>query len=79
MNDYSEPSVFHSLQQQEQDRLRNENEQLLEIEKSTKALKDFLDSYHKIQPAYIHLANEAYFSILTQFLIENGFPRGGNR
>ena len=42
--------------------------QIIEVQKSAKALKDFLDSSDRIQPAYQQMATEQYCAILCDYL-----------
>ncbi len=46
---------------------QNHNNQIEEVKKSVKALKDFLESSVKIQPQYQQMAMEAYCAVLTEY------------
>ena len=56
--------------QQYQEALQQQNHinQVIEIQKSAKALKDFLDCVDKIQPAYQQMASAEYCGILLGYL-----------
>ena len=42
-------------------------DQLSEVQKSAKALKDFLDGIDKIEPAYQKMASEAFCAIIIEY------------
>lgn len=50
---------------------QNHNNQIEEVQKSVKALKDFLDSKDKIQPQYQQMAMQAYSAVLAEYLYKN--------
>ncbi len=50
---------------------QNHNNQIEEVQKSVKALKDFLDSKDKIQPKYQQMAMQAYCAVLAEYLYKN--------
>ncbi len=50
---------------------QNHNNQIEEVKKSVKALKDFLESSDKIQPQYRQMAMEAYCAVLTDYFLKN--------
>ncbi len=50
---------------------QNHNNQIEEVQKSVKALKDFLDSKDKIQPQYQQMATQAYCAVLAEYLYKN--------
>lgn len=53
---------------QQQAQQQNHMNQIIEVQKSAKALKDFLDSTDKIQPEYQQMANAEYCAILCEYL-----------
>ena len=42
--------------------------QLSEVQKSAKALNDFLDGIDKIEPAYQKIASEVFCSIILEYI-----------
>lgn len=56
------------IQQQAMLQQQNHVNQVIEVQKSAKALKDFLDSSDKIQPEYQQMANAEYCTILCDYL-----------
>ncbi len=56
------------IQQQAMLQQQNHVNQVIEVQKSAKALKDFLDSSDKIQPEYQQMANAEYCAILCDYL-----------
>ncbi len=47
---------------------QNHINQVYEVQKSAKALKDFLDGADKIQPAYQQMANAEYCAVLYEYM-----------
>lgn len=45
--------------------------QLVEVQKCAKALKDFLDSVDKIGPAYQKTASETFCSIILDYIVRH--------
>ncbi len=50
---------------------QNHYNQIEEVQKSVKALKDFLDSKDKIQPQYQQMARQAYCTVLAEYFGKN--------
>ena len=46
--------------------------QVSEVQKSAKALKDFLESFDKIEPHYQQLANSEYCGVLFEYFRKHG-------
>ena len=68
MNPFYEIFNRQYIQQQAMLQQQNHVNQVIEVQKSAKALKDFLDSSDKIQPAYQQMANAEYCAILCDYL-----------
>lgn len=51
----------------EQQKQQNHINQIIEVRKSAKALKDFLDSFDKIQPEYQRIATNEYCAVLFDY------------
>ena len=56
---------YQYVQQQAQQHHIN---QLFEVQKCTKALKDFLDGIDKIEPAYQIMASETFCTIILDYI-----------
>lgn len=64
------------IQQQAILQHQNHVNQVIEVQKSAKALKDFLDSSDRIQPVYQQMATAEYCAILYDYLKKhNIIPR----
>jgi hypothetical protein len=66
-------NIFNQQYIQQQAMLQQQNhiDQINEVQKSKKALKDFLDSADKIQPEYRQIANNEYCAILCDYLMKH--------
>lgn len=53
---------------QQQAQPQNHVNQIAEVQKSVKALKDFLDSTDRIQPEYQKMAKKEYCAMLLNYL-----------
>lgn len=71
MNPFYEIFNRQYIQQQAILQQQNHISQVMEVQKSAKALKDFLDSSDKIQPAYQQMATSEYCAILCDYLREH--------
>lgn len=60
------------IQQQAMLQRQNHLNQVAEVQKSAKALKDFLDSLDKIQPAYQQMASAEYCAIIYGYFRKHG-------
>ena len=62
--------IFNSqyIQQQAINQQQNHINQVFEVQKSAKALKDFLDGADNIQPAYQQMANAEYCAVLYEYM-----------
>lgn len=60
---------YQYIQQQAQE---HHFSQIFEVQKSVKALKDFLESFDKIEPNYHQLANNEYCTILVEYFRKHG-------
>lgn len=60
------------IQQQAMLRRQNHLNQVAEVQKSAKALKDFLDSLDKIQPEYQQMADAEYCAIILGYFKKHG-------
>ena len=60
---------YQYIQQQAQE---HHFSQIFEVQKSVKALKDFLESFDKIEPNYHQLANSEYCAILLEYFRKHG-------
>ncbi len=67
MNPFYEMFNRQYIQQQAMQQQNHAN-QIIEIQRGVKALKDFLDSSDKIQPEYKQMANAEYCAILCEYL-----------
>lgn len=56
------------IEQQVAQQQQNHINQVLEVQKSAKALKDFLDGADKIQPAYQQMATAVYCAVLYEYM-----------
>ena len=56
---------YQYVQQQAQ---KHHLDQLSEVQKSAKALKDFLDGVDKIEPAYQKMASETFCAIILDYI-----------
>ena len=56
------------IQQQAISQQQNHINQVIEVQKSAKALKDFLESIDKIQPPYQQIAANEHCAILLDYL-----------
>lgn len=54
---------------------QNHINQIIEVQKSAKALKDFLDSFDKIQPKYQQMATSEYCAILFDYFKKHNVIR----
>ena len=68
MNPFYEIFNYQYIQQQAMLQQQNHVNQVIEVQKSAKALKDFLDSSDNIQPAYHQMALAEYCAILCNYL-----------
>lgn len=60
--------IFNKSYIEQQAQQQNHQNQIIEIQKSAKALKDFLDGVDKIQPAYQQIANAEFCEILLEYM-----------
>lgn len=67
MNPFYEIFNRQYIQQQASLQQQNHVSQVMEVQKSAKALRDFLDSSDKIQPAYQQMASAEYCAILCDY------------
>lgn len=58
----------HQYIQQQAMQQQNHINQVLEVQKSANALKDFLDSSDNIQPAYQQMATDEYCAVLFDYM-----------
>ena len=65
MNSIYEIFNYPYIQQQAQ---KHHFDQINEVQKSAKALKDFLDGIKKIEPAYQKMASEVFCSIILDYI-----------
>lgn len=56
------------IEQQAINQQQNHINQVFEVQKSAKALKDFLDGADNIQPAYQQMANAEYCAVLYEYM-----------
>jgi len=56
---------YQYVQQQAQ---KQHLDQLSEVQKSAKALKDFLDGVDKIEPSYQKMASETFCAIILDYI-----------
>ena len=63
------PYIQQQAQQQTYQQMQQQYhmDQMNEVEKSVKALRDFLDSYDKIHPAYQQTAGGQYCAVFSDY------------
>ena len=71
MNSLYEMFNHQYIAQQQQ----NHVNQIIEVQKSAKALKDFLDGFDKIQPEYQQIATNEYCTILFNYFKKHNLIR----
>lgn len=72
MNPFYEMFNQSYIQQQAMLQRQNHLNQVAEVQKSAKALKDFLDSLDKIQSAYQQMASAEYCAIICDYFRKHG-------
>lgn len=65
MYSYSDLFNYQYIQQQAQ---QHHNNQVVEIQKCAKALRDFLDSIDKIEPSYQQMASAEFSAIILEYI-----------
>lgn len=75
MNPFYEIFNRQYIQQQAMFQQQNHVDQVIEVQKSAKALKDFLESSDKILPEYQQMANAEYCAILCDYLRKHNLIR----
>ncbi len=64
--------MFNEQYIQQQAAIQHHNQQVFEVQKSVKALKDFLNSADNIEIAYQQMATAEYCAVMAEYFRKHG-------
>lgn len=64
--------MFNEQYIQQQASIQHHNQQVYEVQKSVKALRDFLNSADNIEPAYQQMASTEYCAVMIEYFRKHG-------
>lgn len=64
--------MFNEQYIQQQAAKQHHNQQVFEVQKSVKALRDFLNSADNIEPAYQQMASTEYCAVMIEYFQKHG-------